>query len=298
MNDRYAVTIDSVTKRYGAFKALDNMSMSLEPGRIYGLLGRNGAGKSTLLNILTGRIFASAGHAYVFGKSAYENVDILKQICFIEEKGFYASTVTVSQALRLASGLYPDWDQAYAENLVSLFELDKRKKYKQLSRGMESSLGLIIGLASRAQLTIFDEPSLGLDAVIRERFYDAVIEDIAEHPRTMILSTHLIDEVSQLFEDVIIMDGGRMLLKSNCVELKEKAYYLSGKAEDVRAAAKDSLTMHEESFGNTLILSVLAQKGIGKSGNVDVQPMPLQKLFVWLIDPQTQETLKKGGVLQ
>ena len=298
MNDRYAVTIDGVTKRYGSFKALDNMSVRLEPGRIYGLLGRNGAGKTTLLNILTGRIFASAGRAYVFGKPAYENVDILKQICFIEEKGFYASTITVSQVLRLASGLYPDWDREYAESLVSLFELNTRKKYKQLSRGMESSLGLIIGLASRAQMTIFDEPSLGLDAVIRERFYDAVIEDIAEHPRTMIISTHLIDEVSRLFEDVIIIDGGRMLLQSNCVELKEKAYYLSGKAEDVRAVARDALTMHEENLGNTLILSVFSQKGIGRAANVDVQPMPLQKLFVRLIDPQTQETLKKGGVLQ
>jgi len=294
----YAIEIQGLTKRYGAFKALDNMTLRLEPNKIYGLLGRNGAGKTTLLNILTGRTFATSGSAQAFGKRAYENVDILKRICFIEEKGFYSNAIRISQVLELASGLYPNWDRAYAERLVALFEMDKQKKYKQLSRGMESSLGLIIGLASRAPLTIFDEPSLGLDAVIRERFYDAVIEDFSTHPRTIVISTHLIDEVSRLFEDVIIVDGGRVLLRSNALELKERAHYLSGKEQDVRAAAQGAVTMHEEQFGNTLILSVLAKDEIRAAADVDIQPMPLQKLFTYLIDPEIYKVLQKGGVLQ
>lgn len=160
-----------------------------------------------------------------------------------------------------------------------------------------SKLGLVVGLAPRAPVTVFDEPSLGLDAVIRERFYDEVIRDFAEHPRTIIISTHLIDEVSRLFEDVIIIDGGKMLLKENCIRLKEQAFYLSGREEQVQAAAKDTLILGEENFGGTLILSVFAKSRPRPQPGVDIQPMPLQKLFVQLINPEVHETLTKGGVL-
>ncbi len=298
MTKNDAVQLRELSKNYGSFCALNNISLTLEPNKIYGLLGRNGAGKTTLLNILTGRIFETAGQAHVFGERAYENIETLKQICYIEEKGFYASAIKVSQVLKLASGLYPNWDDAYAEELLTLFELDKRKKYKQLSRGMESSLGLIIGLASRAPLTIFDEPSLGLDAVIRERFYDAVIDDFAEHPRTVIISTHLIDEVSRLFEDVLIIDGGKLLLQGNGAQLKEKAYYISGKEDAVRAAATGAVIMSEERFGNTLILAVYAKDGLIAKPETDIQPVPLQKLFVMLINPEIHDVLRKGGVIK
>jgi ABC-2 type transport system ATP-binding protein len=298
MKNNYVVQTQELSMSYGSCKALNNFSLNLEPDKIYGLLGRNGAGKTTLLNILTGRIFQTSGAAYVCGERAYENIDILKKICYIEEKGFYDNAVRVAQVLELASGLYPHWDNDYACHLLELFELDKRKRYKQLSRGMESSLGLIVGLASRAPLTIFDEPSLGLDAVIRERFYDAVIEDYSDHPRTIIISTHLIDEVSRLFEDVIIIDGGRLLLQADGTELKERAYYISGKEAAVRAAADGTIIMKEESFGGTLILAVYAKDAVKPAQDVDIQQIPLQKLFVLLIDPEIQDKLRKGGELQ
>lgn len=298
MADIYSVETKVLTKNYGSFKALDGITIELEPNKIYGLLGRNGAGKTTLLNILASRIFATSGEAKIFGKSSYENIDILKKICFIEEKGFYADSIKVFQVLDLAAGLYPGWDAEYAKKLVDMFELDTKKKYKQLSRGMETSLGLIIGLASRAELTIFDEPSLGLDAVVRERFYDAIIDDFAQNPRTIILSTHLIDEVSRIFEDIVIIDNGRLLMKSNAVELKEQGFYISGKEDAVRAAAGGSIIMGEERFGSTLILSVFAKDGLKNREGVEIQPIPLQKLFVNLINPEIHDMMKKGGVFQ
>jgi ABC-2 type transport system ATP-binding protein len=298
MSNSFAVETQNLFMNYGSCKALDKLSLKLEPNKIYGLLGRNGAGKTTLLNILTSRIFPSSVKADVFGECAYENIEILKQICYIEEKGFYSPSVRISQVLQLAGGLYPNWDGGYAEQLLTLFELDRRKKYKQLSRGMESSLGLIIGLASRAPLTIFDEPSLGLDAVIRERFYDAVIDDFSEHPRTIIISTHLIDEVSRLFEDVIIIDGGKLLLQSDAAELRDKGYYISGKEDAVRSAANGAAVMTEERFGNTLILAVYSKAGVKTAQDVDVQQIPMQKLFVLLINPEIQGILRKDGVVQ
>lgn len=293
-----AVALRHLTKRYGDFVALDDISLELEPGKVYGLLGRNGAGKTTLLNILTARIQASGGEPLVFGGRAFENIELLKKICYIEEKGFYASAIRISDALRLCGGLYPNWDQRYCDELIELFELNPRKKYKQLSRGMESALGLVIGLASRAELTIFDEPSLGLDAVIRERFYDAVIDDIAEHPRTVIISTHLIDEVSRLFEDVVIIDRGKLLMRSGAAELKASGFYLSGRQGDVESAAKNCTVLHKEHFGGSTILSVYAPGGLRDlPAEVEVSPMPLQKLFVHLIDPEIHDMLQKDGVL-
>jgi len=297
-NKDWAVELRGLTKTYGACKAVDNVSLQLAPNKIYGLLGRNGAGKTTILNILSARLFASSGEANVFGRPAYENIDVLKQICLMEEKGFYDTAVRVHQVLTLAAGLYPNWDAAYARELVKLFELDPRKRYKQLSRGMESALGLIVGLASRAPLTIFDEPSLGLDAVMRERFYDAVLDDFMAHPRTIIISTHLIDEVSRLFEDVVIIDGGKVLLHTEAAALREKAFFISGREDAVLAAAKDAVVMDTESFGGTKILSVLAKDGLRAAEGVDVQPIPMQRLFVQLINHKNHEALRKGGVLK
>jgi len=297
-HNEFAVELVNLTKTYGSFTAVDNAALKLEPNRIYGLLGRNGAGKTTILNMLSARIFPSAGEAKVFGQSAYENIPLLKQICLIEEKGFYDNSIRVRDVLALAAGLYPEWDAAYAKKLVEMFELDMRKKFKQLSRGMESSLGLIVGLASRAPLTIFDEPSLGLDAVMRERFYDAVIEDFSEHPRTIIISTHLIDEVSRLFEDVIIVDSGKILLRANAVDLRSNAFYVSGRDAAAREAAKDGIIMSEEQFGGTVSLAVYAKNAIKSTPDVDVQPMPMQRLFVQLINHEIHDKLRKGGVLQ
>ena len=289
------IEIKNLTKNYGDFKALDNMNMTLEKNKIYGLLGRNGAGKTTMLNVLTSRIFATSGEALVFGEKVFENTEILKKVCFIEEKGFYDNAVRVSNVLKLCSGLYPNWDDDYAQELVTLFELNPKKKFKQLSRGMESALGLIIGLASRAELTVFDEPSLGLDAVIRERFYDAVIDDFSANPRTIVISTHLIDEVSKMFEDVVIVDGGRVLVNTNVAKLREKAFYVSGGEQTVRKACDGAIVMEEEQFGGTLILSVYTDKAIAADG-VDIQPIPMQKLFVNIINPKIYDILQKGGV--
>ncbi|MDP4120060.1 MAG: ABC transporter ATP-binding protein [Bacillota bacterium] len=298
MNSNYAIELSDVTMNYGKHMALDHMNLQLEPNKIYGLLGRNGAGKTTMLNILASKVFQTSGKAKVFGSASYENINILKKICLIEEKGFYSSHITVARALKLASGLYPNWDKKYADELLRLFELNPKKRFKQLSRGMESSLGLIIGLASRAPLTIFDEPSLGLDAVIRERFYDAVIEDFQKYPRTIIISTHLIDEVSRLFENVIIVDRGKILLQSDTMELKEKAYYISGKEDAVKACAEGTIILDEERFGSTFIYSVYSRNGLKCQNDVEIQSIPLQKLFVYFINPKIHDLLEKGGVLQ
>jgi len=277
----YAVELKGLSHSYGKHMALDGVNLRLPPNKIYGLIGRNGAGKTTLINILSACLFAKQGKSLIYGQSVFENAQALKRICVVREKGKFLSTLTVAEALKLCGGLYPNWDEAYAQKLVKLFELNPKKKYKQLSRGMESSLGLVIGLASRADVTVFDEPSLGLDAVARENFYDQLIHETQDHPRTIIISTHLIDEVSRVFEEVVIIDRGKVLRHENLATLLAAAVTLTGAKEDVHRLVEGKTVLRSDTLGGMSVVSVLRDEWDQFPG-VQVEPLPLQKLFVYM----------------
>lgn len=202
----YAVEINRLTKSFSQVTAIDEVSFSLEAGKIYGLLGRNGAGKTTIMHMITAQLFPTSREIKVFGQHPYENNRVLSQICFIKESQKYPDSFRVIDVLEAAQAFFPNWDRDYAYSLIEEFRLPLKRGMKKLSRGMLSSVGIVIGLASRAPLTIFDEPYLGLDAVARNLFYDRLLEDYSEHPRTVVLSTHLIDEVSNILEHVIVID--------------------------------------------------------------------------------------------
>lgn len=284
----YALELKGLRHRYGKFMALDGLDLKLEPGKIYGLLGRNGAGKTTLLNILATGLFQTSGQALVFGHSTFEHVPTLKKLCVVREKAMYPKSIRVREVLATCADIYPNWDGEYAQRLMKLFELNPKKKYKQLSRGMESSLGLIIGLASRAELTLFDEPSLGLDAVARENFYDQLIHDMEDHPRTVIISTHLIDEVSRMFEEVVIIDKGRILLHDAAEHLLRSAVTLTGSEEQVERAVEGRRVLHRDKLGGMAIAAVLLRDDEAAEPDawrdLHVEPLPLQKLFVYLTE--------------
>src|SRR5690606_30706764 len=154
------------------------------------------AGKTTLMSILTAQNFASSGEVSVFGEHPYENARVLSRVCFVRESQKYPDDATPGHAFRAARLFFTNWDQGLADQLIRDFQLPMKQTIKKLSRGQLSAVGVIIGLASRAEITFFDEPYLGLDAVARQIFYDRLLEDYSEHPRTIILSSHLIDEVS------------------------------------------------------------------------------------------------------
>ena len=280
----YALELKALSHRYGKHVALDSLNLQLPPGKIYGLLGRNGAGKTTLLNIMSSAIFASSGKLLLNGQTPHERVDALKTLCFIREKGIFPPTIRVGQVMQTCQYLYPNWDMEYADQLIERFQLNPKKKYKQLSRGMESSLGLIVGLASRAPLTAFDEPSLGLDAVAREAFYDELIHDIELHPRTVIISTHLIDEVSKLFEEVIIIDKGRILTHEPTQQLLDRAYTVTGPDEQVERTVQGKRILHRDVLGGLSIVSVMGDVPVAPEKDVNIDRLSLQKLFVYLTE--------------
>jgi len=224
-----AISVTELTRRYRGQLALDHVTFDLEPGSITGLLGRNGAGKTTLLRILAGHEFASAGTVAVLGASPVENETILRQMVFVREDQTYPD-LKVRQAVQVASWFYPNWSHDLAGALLEEFSLPVNRKVKKLSRGMRSALGIVIGLAARAEVTLFDEPYAGLDPVSRQLFYDRLLADYAEYPRTVLLSTHLIDEAAGLFERVVVIDRGRIVLNSAADDLRGAATSVSGPA--------------------------------------------------------------------
>ncbi len=224
-----AISVTELTRRYRGELALDHVTLDLEPGSITGLLGRNGAGKTTFMRILAGHEFASAGTVTVLGASPVENETVLRQMVFVREDQTYPD-FRVRQAVQVASWFYPNWSHELAGALLEEFDLPLNRKVKKLSRGMRSALGIVIGLAARAEVTLFDEPYAGLDPVARQLFYDRLLADYAEHPRTVLLSTHLIDEAAGLLERVVVIDRGRIALNMDADELRGAATSVSGPA--------------------------------------------------------------------
>ncbi len=279
--------INNLTKRYKDVTALKDFSANLTNNKIYGLLGRNGAGKTTLLDIITSRIFADSGDVRLFGQPAKENQKVLPHVCYLPEKNYFISTMRVSEILNTSAMFFDNFDMEYAKRLCEVFRLEKRKKYKALSRGYESILRIVVGLASRAPLTIFDEPVLGLDAAVRDLFYKELIADYTNNPRTFIISTHLIEESADVFEDALIIKDGELISQLQVAELREMAFYVSGRTADVDAAAANHNAIHSEMVGSvkiTAIFDKFTEEKIKelRSHDVDVSPIPVQKLFIYL----------------
>jgi ABC-2 type transport system ATP-binding protein len=278
------VEVSGLTKRFGKFAAVDDVSFAVEENTIYGLLGRNGAGKTTVMQLLTGQQFATSGTINVFGQSPVENASVLSRVCFIKESQAYPEDFKPKHVFASAPWFFENWDADLAERLIRDFQLPVNRWIKKLSRGQLSAVGVIVGLASRAPLTFFDEPYLGLDAVARQIFYDRLLEDFAEHPRTIILSTHLIDEVSALLEHVIVIDGGHVIIDEAADELRGSAATIAG----TRAAVDDFVArrtvLHRENLGGLTSVTIdnLAEsdRAAARSAGLDVGPVSLQQLIV------------------
>ena len=288
------ISVKGLTKAYGKFTAVHQVSFEWEANRIYGLLGRNGAGKTTLMHMLTAQLFPTSGEIRVFGENPYENNRVLSQLCFIKESQKYSDNFRVADALAVAGYFLPNWDQEYALSLVEDFRLPLKRRMKKLSRGMLSAVGIVIGLASRAPLTIFDEPYIGLDAVARSLFYDRLVKDYSEHPRTIVLSTHLIDEVSSLLEHVLLIDQGRLLLDEEADALRGRAYTVAGKSSRVSEFASGRQVIHRDTFGPLATAAILgeldaATRDMADSLGLEIAPVSMQQLIVYLTDRKAEE---------
>ncbi len=294
------IEVENLTKQYRDVRAVDAVSFRIEQNGIYGLLGRNGAGKTTLMSLLTGQEFATSGSIRMLGQNPVENAGVLQHVSFIKESQRYPEDFRPKHVLSTAPHFFANWDAEFAERLVEDFRLPLNRRIKKLSRGQLSSIGVIVGLASRAPITFFDEPYLGLDAVARHIFYDRLLEDYAEHPRTVILSTHLIDEVANLLEHVIVIDAGRILIDENADTLRGRATTLSGMRGAVDAFAAGRDVIHREVIGGLASVTIAGLDAGGRAAataaGLEASPVSLQQLIVRLTDlPATDHELERSA---
>lgn len=282
-----AIEVKNLSRKYRTATALDNVTVSFEAGVIHGLLGRNGAGKTSLMSIVSAQDWPSDGEVRVFGQRPHENERVLPRICFVREEQKYIEDSYARHAFAAAAMAFPNWDAELAERLVEDFAVPPRTKIKKMSRGQRSAVAVILGIASRADLTFFDEPYMGLDAVARQLFYDRLLEDYTAHPRTIVLSSHLIDELAHLIENVVLIDKGTILLDEPVDSLRGRAVTLVGAADTVRELADFRQVLHSESMGRMVRTTVLGaleehEKQRARSHGVEIVPVSLQQLIIQL----------------
>jgi len=291
------VEVSHLTKRFGSVTAVDDASFIIQENTINGLLGRNGAGKTTIMSLLTGQEFATEGEVRVFGRPPVENADVLRNVCFVKESQRYPDDFRPSHVFRSAPWFFPNWDAAFATELIREFRLPLDRRIKKLSRGQLSAVGVIVGLASRAPLTFFDEPYLGLDAVARQLFYDRLLEDYAAHPRTIVLSTHLIDEVSNLLENVLVIDEGSIIINAAAEELRGSATTIVGTRAAVESFVAGREVLAREGIGGIASVTVgalsAADRALAPAAGVELSPVSLQQLIVRLTQNSSEPTTQK-----
>ena len=286
---------EHIVKTYSGKDVLREVTLDIQPGKIYGLIGRNGAGKTTLLSILTAQNPATRGSVTLDGEPVWENRRSLEKLCFSRELNATAesglSSMKAKEYLRIASTYYENWDRELEERLVKLFDLNVKKKLGKMSKGMLSMMTIIVALCSRAPYTFLDEPVAGLDVVAREQFYKLLLEEYASSGRTFVVSTHIIEEAADVLEEVIILHEGRVLIEADTQAFVDSAVHVSGKIEEVDAATAGLEVHQPETVGRSKGVTVFLKPGerVDESRDVSVQPVNLQRAFVALCGEEEKQ---------
>jgi len=274
------IKLDGVTKRYGQINAVDDFSLTMPDDGVYCLLGRNGAGKTTLMKLIAGHIGATSGRIEVDG-AAVSIARMPEDVMYIEA-GSSQLNMKVGDLFKAAASLRPNFDEAFAADMAQRFELGLDKRFSKLSLGMKTMVTTTIALANNAKAVLLDEPTLGLDAIMRAQFNTLLFESYQAHPRLIVISTHLIDEIAKVAQRLIVIDGGRLLLEAGIDDIDERAYTLSGPTETVKP-----LLAGLNCIGQTVMGAVMAaqifDKRITPPTGVTVTNMDLQDFFINLV---------------
>lgn len=278
-----AIQIKNVSKKFKDVDALKNINITLEHGKIYGLLGRNGAGKSTLLNVITNRLLPDEGTVLIDDMVAQECDEALHNIFLMSEVNMYPKSFKVKDVFYYTKQFYHNFDMEYANELCELFHLNSKKRITQLSTGYASIYKIITALSIDVPYVFFDEPVLGLDANHRDLFYKLMLERYASLGNTYVISTHLIEEIASILEDIIIIKEGELLRQCNCEELLALGYSVSGNAELVDAYIQGKEVLGYDMLGNyksAYVLGECHRDTLCK--DLQINPLDLQKLFIHL----------------
>ncbi len=282
------IELKQVTKQYGQAAVLKNITLSIDEPGIYCLLGRNGAGKTTLLKSIAGYQNITGGTIQVDGKTiATSTLDT--GISYIENFARHFN-LPVRKLLRIASEVNPNYDYDFASEMMERFELDGKKKFHHLSLGMKTMVSTIICLASNKSVVLLDEPVLGFDAIMRVEFYDMLAESFQKHPRVIIVSTHIIEEIAKTIQKLIILDKGSVRFFDTLQSIEAKAFSVSGLQKDVDAATQGLKVIGEDTVGG-LATAYIFDDPPEQAASLEIHPLSLQDFFIQMVG-------HKGGTVR
>lgn len=281
--------INEVSKTHGKKKILDNVSVEIQPQKIYGLLGNNGAGKSTLLNIINNRIFSSEGTVSLFGENLINNEKALNKIYLMSEDNLYPPRMKIKALFKLTEEFYGDFDWDLANKMLEEFELNSSKQISKLSTGYRSIAKLIVALCVPCDYIFLDEPVLGLDANHREVFYNFLLDTYQERLRTFVISTHLIEEISDLLENVIILKHGKVIADENVEEMIHNTYIISGSIEAVEALIEGTIILDKKTLGGAMTAYIKGDLTGKNMSDIKVASMTLQDYFKKLTNGKRED---------
>lgn len=280
------IELKQVTKQYGQATVLKNITLSIDEPGIYCLLGRNGAGKTTLLKSIAGYQNITQGTIEVDGKIITTST-LDTGVSYIENFAKHFN-LPVRKLLRIASEVNPNYDDDFASEMMERFELDGKKKFHHLSLGMKTMVSTIICLASNKEVILLDEPVLGFDAIMRVEFYDMLTESFQKHPRIIIVSTHIIEEIAKTIQKLIIIDKGNVRFFDTLQSVKAKAFCVSGMQKDVEAATRNLNIIGQDTVGG-LITRYIFDAPPEQTASLEIHPLSLQDFFIQLVG-------HKGGI--
>ena len=276
--------VQNVTKKFGEFKALDNLSMSVPKGTVYGLVGPNGAGKSTVIRLLTGVYTPDEGSLTMDGQSVYENIAVKERIGYIPDEIFYFPSATLEDMRKFYKGLYPKFDDCLFDRLYAIFNLPPKSPLRRFSKGMQKQAAFHLAICCRPEVLILDEPVDGLDPVMRRQVWSLILSDVAEHGTTVLISSHNLRELEDICDHVGIMDHGRMLLEKSLADMQGSTVKLQ-----IVGDLPDGLdVLHESKSGrlSTYIIrgnaaDVAAAVEAEQPAYYDVLPLSLEEIFIY-----------------
>ena len=276
--------VKNVSKKFGEFKALDDLSMTVPKGTVYGLVGPNGAGKSTIIRLLTGVYTQDEGSLTMDGQPVFENIGMKERIGYIPDEIFYFPSATLEDMRKFYKGLYPKFDDALFDRLYAIFNLPPKSPLRRFSKGMQKQAAFHLAISCRPDVLILDEPVDGLDPVMRRQVWSLILSDVAEHGTTVLISSHNLRELEDICDHVGIMDHGRMLLEKSLADMQGSTVKLQ-----IVGDLPDGLdALHESKSGrlSTYIIrgnaaDVAAAVEAEQPAYYDVLPLSLEEIFIY-----------------
>lgn len=291
------LSTENLCKTYGDKAALKNVNLDIHGNELIGLIGTNGSGKTTLMKLLAGLLDKTSGSIHVFGEEPMDNLNILERIVYTYHDLNLTPEQSLKNLLNSYELMYPNFDRVFAEKLIKLFNLNPKAKYKSLSQGMMSLFNFICGLSTRAELTMLDEPILGMDVTVRKSAYEILLRDYMEHPRTIIISSHILSELEDILSEMIILDKGEVLLYDNIDNIRDSAYRVDGNLESLNDFINNKNILYRSS--NQLHSYIIVKEQITEAAERDAKAHGLtisrirpEELYVYLAGNDYEEGME------